>query len=159
MEDVQKIVDRFIAKRKSWEQYKTANPKKRNAYPEYWSGYNYAAKMYDSILPHSRSDVYPEHLLSVRAPNQTDAQATYIKENYKATTLSVFEDFKSTISRAFADQNWSIKYQDEVNPIFGEETFQQYVNNEIEKFGSLEMFINASDIEARRCKRHHCDIP
>jgi hypothetical protein len=141
MEDVQKIVDKFIAKRKSWEQYNTANPEKRNAYPEYWSGYNYAAKMYDSILPHSRSDVYPEHLLSVRAPNQTDAQATYIKENYKATTLSVFEDFKSTISRAFADQNWSIKYQDEVNPIFGEETFQQYVNNEIEKFGSLEMFI------------------
>jgi hypothetical protein len=97
--------------------------------------------MYDSILPHSRSDVYPEHLLSVRAPNQTDAQANYIKENYKATTLSVFEDFKSTISRAFADQNWSIRYNGEVDPRFGEETFQQYVNNEIEKFGSLEMFI------------------
>jgi hypothetical protein len=77
----------------------------------------------------------------VRAPNQTDAQANYIKENYKATTLSVFEDFKSTISRAFADQNWSIRYNGEVDPRFGEETFQQYVNNEIEKFGSLEMFI------------------
>jgi hypothetical protein len=141
MEDVQKIVDRFIAKRKTWEQYNTANPKMRKAYPEYWSGYNYAAKMYDSILPHSRSDVYPEHLLSVRAPNQTDAQANYIKENYKATTLSVFEDFRATISRAFADQNWSIKYNGEVDPRFGEETFQQYVNNEIEKFGSLEMFI------------------
>jgi hypothetical protein len=97
--------------------------------------------MYDSILPHSRSDVYPEHLLSVRAPNQTDAQAQYIKANYKATTLSVFEDFRATISRAFADQNWSIRYNDEVDPRFGEETFQQYVNNEIEKFGSLEMFV------------------
>jgi hypothetical protein len=141
MEDVQKIVDRFIAKRKTWEQSNTANNKMRKGYPEYWSGYNYAAKMYDSILPHSRSDVYPEHLLSVRAPNQTDAQATYIKENYKATTLSVFEDFRATISRAFADQNWSIKYNGEIDPRFGEETFQQYVNNEIEKFGSLEMFI------------------
>lgn len=141
MEDIQKIVDRFISKRKSWEQYNLSNPKKGSKYPEYWSGYNYAARMYDSILPHSRSDVYPEHLLSVRAPNQTDAQANYIKENYKATTLSVFEDFKSTISRAFADQNWSIKYNGEVDPRFGEETFQQYVNNEIEKFGSLEMFI------------------
>jgi hypothetical protein len=110
-------------------------------YPEYWSGYNYAAKMYDSILPHSRSDVYPEHLLSVRAPNQTDAQAQYIKANYKATTLSVFEDFRATISRAFADQNWSIRYNGEIDPRFGEETFQQYVNNEIEKFGSLEMFV------------------
>jgi hypothetical protein len=97
--------------------------------------------MYDSILPHSRSDVYPEHLLSVRAPNQTDAQALYIKANYKATTLSVFEDFRSTISRAFADQNWSIRYSPELDERFGEETFQRYVNNEIEKFGSLEMFI------------------
>jgi hypothetical protein len=110
-------------------------------YPEYWSGYNYAAKMYDSILPHSRSDVYPEHLLSVRAPNQTDAQALYIKANYKATTLSVFEDFRSTISRAFADQNWSIRYNEELDERFGDETFQRFVNNEIEKFGSLEMFI------------------
>ena len=147
-EDINKIVNRFAAKRKGWEQMTQSTPlnpitKQRasSQYPEYWSGYNYAAKMYDSILPHSRSDVYPEHLLSVRAPNQTDAQAMYIKANYKATTLSVFEDFRSTISRAFADQNWSIRYSPELDERFGEETFQRYVNNEIEKFGSLEMFV------------------
>jgi hypothetical protein len=147
-EDINKIVNRFAAKRKGWEQMTQSTPlnpitKQRasSQYPEYWSGYNYAAKMYDSILPHSRSDVYPEHLLSVRAPNQTDAQALYIKANYKATTLSVFEDFRSTISRAFADQNWSIRYSEELDERFGEETFQRYVNNEIEKFGSLEMFV------------------
>jgi hypothetical protein len=147
-EDIQKIVNRFAAKRKGWEQMTQSTPlnpitKQRasSQYPEYWSGYNYAAKMYDSILPHSRSDVYPEHLLSVRAPNQTDKQALYIKANYKATTLSVFEDFRSTISRAFADQNWSIRYSPELDERFGEETFQRYVNNEIEKFGSLEMFV------------------
>ena len=147
-EDINKIVNRFAAKRKGWEQMTQSTPlnpitKQRasSQYPEYWSGYNYAAKMYDSILPHSRSDVYPEHLLSVRAPNQTDAQAMYIKANYKATTLSVFEDFRATISRAFADQNWSIRYSPELDERFGEETFQRYVNNEIEKFGSLEMFV------------------
>jgi hypothetical protein len=110
-------------------------------YPEYWPGYNYAAKMYDSILPHTRPDIYPAHLLSVRAPNQTDAQAEYIRANYKPTTLSVFEDFKATISRAFADQNWSIRYSPELEPIFGEDTFQRYVNQEIERFGSLEAFV------------------
>jgi hypothetical protein len=147
-EDINKIVNRFAAKRKGWEQMTQSTPlnpitKQRasSQYPEYWSGYNFAAKMYDSILPHSRSDVYPEHLLSVRAPNQTDAQALYIKANYKATTLSVFEDFRATISRAFADQNWSIRYLPELDERSGEETFQRYVNNEIEKFGSLEMFI------------------
>jgi hypothetical protein len=147
-EDINRIVNRFAIKRTGWEQMIQSSPlnpitKQRSAvsYPEYWSGYNYAAKMYDSILPHSRSDVYPEHLLSVRAPNQTDAQALYIKANYKATTLSVFEDFRATISRAFADQNWSIRYSPELDERFAEETFQRFVNNEIDKFGSLEMFV------------------
>lgn len=140
-EDIGKIVGKFASKRKGYEQMTQTKQRVGMQYPEYWSGYNYAAKMYDSILPHSRSDVYPEHLLSVRAPNQTDAQAKYIKANYKATTLGVFEDFRATISRAFADQNWSIRYNEERDPRFAEETFQRYVNTEIEKFGSLEMFI------------------
>ena len=148
-EEINKIVNRFAKLHKQWENQSTRSPinpitKERvgvSQYPEYWEGYNYAAKMYDSILPHARPDIYPSHLLSVRAPNQTDAQAAYIKANYKPTTLSVFEDFKATISRAFADQNWSIRYAQEVEPIFGEDTFERYVNMEIEKFGSLEMFI------------------
>ena len=148
-EEINKIVNRFAKLHKQWENQSTRSPinpitKERvgvTQYPEYWEGYNYAAKMYDSILPHARPDIYPSHLLSVRAPNQTDAQAAYIKANYKPTTLSVFEDFKATISRAFADQNWSIRYAQEVEPIFGEDTFERYVNMEIEKFGSLEMFI------------------
>jgi hypothetical protein len=149
IEDIDKIVNRFAAHHKAWESAAMKSPinpitKQRTGvsqYPEYWSGYNYAAKMYDSILPHTRPDIYPAHLLSVRAPNQTDAQAEYIKANYKPTTLSVFEDFKATISRAFADQNWSIRYSPELEPIFGEDTFQRYVNQEIERFGSLEAFV------------------
>lgn len=149
IEDIDKIVYRFAALHKGWENAAMKTPinpitKQRTGvsqYPEYWPGYNYAAKMYDSILPHTRPDIYPAHLLSVRAPNQTDAQAEYIRANYKPTTLSVFEDFKATISRAFADQNWSIRYSPELEPIFGDDTFQRYVNNEIAKFGSLEMFV------------------
>ena len=55
--------------------------------------------------------------------------------------MSVFEDFRATISRAFADQNWSIRYSPELDERFADETFQRYVNTEIEKFGSLEMFV------------------
>jgi hypothetical protein len=136
IEEIDKIVNKFVYHHKGWEMAQARSPinpitKERvgvTQYPEYWDGYNYAAKMYDSILPHTRPDIYPAHLLSVRAPNQTDAQASYIKANYKPTTLSVFEDFKATISRAFADQNWSIRYSEEVNPIFGNDTFEKYVN-------------------------------
>jgi hypothetical protein len=149
IEEIDKIVSKFSYLHKGWENAQQRTPvnpitKERTGvsqYPEYWPGYNYAAKMYDSILPHTRPDIYPAHLLSVRAPNQTDAQAEYIKANYKPTTLSVFEDFKATISRAFADQNWSIRYAPELEPIFGMDTFQKFVNLEIERFGSLEMFI------------------
>jgi hypothetical protein len=148
-EEIDKIVNKFAYLHKGWENTATKSPinpitKERTGvsqYPEYWPGYNYAAKMYDSILPHTRPDIYPAHLLSVRAPNQTDAQAEYIRANYKPTTLSVFEDFKATISRAFADQNWSIRYSQELEPIFGQDTFQRFVNEEIDRFGSLEMFI------------------
>jgi hypothetical protein len=149
IEEIDKIVNKFAYLHKGWENAATKSPinpitKERTGvsqYPEYWPGYNYAAKMYNSILPHTRPDIYPAHLLSVRAPNQTDAQAEYIRANYKPTTLSVFEDFKATISRAFADQNWSIRYSQEIEPIFGEDTFQRFVNEEIDRFGSLEMFI------------------
>ncbi len=150
-DEVIRVVNRFAAMYKGWESAAAKHPinpitKQRTGvsqYPEYWDGYNYAAKMYDSILPHARPDVYPEHLLSVRAPNQTEAQAQYIKANYKPTTLSVFEDFKATVSRAFADQNWSIRYNPETEPIFGNDTFQRYVNTEIEKFTSVEAFVKS----------------
>lgn len=149
IEEINKVVKRFAYMYKGWNEAQRSAPlnpitKQRvgvSQYPEYWDGYNYAAKMYDSILPHTRPDVYPEHLLSVRAPNQTEQQAQYIKANYKPTTLSVFEDFKATVSRAFADQNWSIKYMPEMDERFGEDTFQKFVNEEIEKFGSVEAFV------------------
>ena len=48
-------------------------------------------------------------------------------------------------TRAFTFSNnsygGSIRYTPELEPIFGDDTFQRYVNNEIQKFGSLEMFV------------------
>jgi hypothetical protein len=151
IEEVNKIVRKFAYKHKAFENDKSRsqiNPisKKRVGmyqYPEYWDGYNFSAMMYDSILPHARADVYPEHLLSVRSPNQTEAQYEYIKANYKATTLNVFEDFKATISRAFADQNWSINVRPETDERFGDDTFGKFINEEIEKFGSVEVFVKS----------------
>ena len=69
IEEVNKIVNKFAYKHKAFENDKSrsmTNPiSKRRVgmyqYPEYWDGYNFAAMMYDSILPHARADVYPEH--------------------------------------------------------------------------------------------------
>jgi hypothetical protein len=151
IEDINKIVEKFARKTKAHKDAEGKTfvdhiSKSRTGmlnYPEYWDGYNFAANLYDSILPHTRSDIYPNHLLSVRAPNQTQMQADYIRANYKAITLNVFEDFKATISRAFADQNWSIKYNQETDERFGQDNFQRFVNSEIDKYISLESFIKS----------------
>lgn len=148
IEEINRIVAKFVSKRKNWESAKAKsrynNIEKRydkvSLYPEYWNGYNYSAMMYEAILPHARADVFPDRVLSVRAPNQTAEQAEYIRANYKPNTLNVFEDFRATISRAFADQNWSVKYNPEKDIRFEDETFQRYVNKGIRLFGSLEQF-------------------
>ena len=148
IDTINKVVARFIAKKKTFEADKAKTTynlieKKYDGmspYPEYWDGYNYSAAMYDAILPHARADVFPERVLSVRAPNQTKEQSQYIRANYKPNTLNVFEDFRATISRAFADQNWSVKYNQETDGRFENETFERFVNKDIRLFGSLESF-------------------
>jgi hypothetical protein len=141
------IVDSYAAKHKAWKQRvdgdKYSEQKQIMPFPEYWEGYNYSAQQYDAIAPHVRSDVYPSRLFALRAPNETKQQSEYIKANYRPITLPVFEDFKSTISRAFADQNWSVEYKGEVDERFGQDTFERYVNTQISIFGSLESFIKS----------------
>lgn len=144
------IVSNYAAKYKGWKSRNESlearfggEDNKRTQYPEYWEGYNYSVQQYDAIAPHVRSDVYPSHLFAVRAPNETKQQSDYIRANYKPITLPVFEDFKATISRAFADQNWSVEYKNEVDERFGEDTFERYINNQISVFGSLELFVKA----------------
>lgn len=145
IEQINKIVAQYVAKAKEFEakkkQYRQDPIEQKTIYPEYWEGYAFAARMYDAILPHARADVYPSHLLSVRAPNQTEAQAKYIKANYKPTTLNVFEDFKATVSRSFADQNWSLQVKPEKDERFTEDNFDEYINTQIVKYGSVESFV------------------
>jgi hypothetical protein len=151
VEEISAIVKQYAEKTKAWRNRKKASPydnieKKSEGvsqYPEYWVGYNYAAKMYDSIETHTSYEYFPEHLFSVRAPNQDEKQAKWIRANYKPTTMPVYEDFKATVTRAFADQNWRIDYKPEADERFGDESFEEYVNKQIDNFGSIEMFVKS----------------
>lgn len=148
VDQVNDIVKQYVEKRKAFDKLKHQKPinditKQREGvtkYPEFWTGYNYCAMMYDSIRVHALADTFPAHLFAVRAPNETKQQSEYIRSNYKPTTLQVFEDFKATVSRAFADQNWSVTYSEEKSERFGSDTFEQYVNQEIPIYGSLEIW-------------------
>jgi hypothetical protein len=150
-QEVAAIVAKYAVKLKDWksrndnDRYNQVTKERLASvtYPEYWEGYNYAARQFDAMSPHIRGDVYPAHLFAVRAPNETKQQSDYIRANYKPITLPVFEDFKATISRAFADQNWSVQYKGEKDERFGSDTFEDYINNQISIFGSLELFVKA----------------
>ena len=135
-QQVQTIIKNFIEVYKTRMNYKdgigTHKPK------EYWNGYQYSVDQYEAIEPHAVGAVYPEKIFRERAPNQDQKQANYIKANYKPITLPVFQDTVNTVSRAFTEQNWSLRVNEELSDVFTpEERFTKYLDEGIPVYQSL----------------------
>ena len=111
--------------------------KKEGNYPEYWNGYNDAVNNLNKIKVHSEKGFFPHEMFEKRSPNQTDEELKWIKDNYKQTTLTVFNDFINTRGRAWHKSNWSLKLNEE-NSLFDGNTFGEYIEDGLEVFGSLE---------------------
>jgi len=73
------------------------------------------------IRPHADENYLPVELINKRAPNATDDQVKYIRENWKATTIPVFQELLTIINRGFIDDNWNIIWDDE------SEDFREYL--------------------------------
>lgn len=113
--------------------------------PEFYPGYKMACEFKEKVERHSEITEFPEKLFLARAPNMTDKEFTYLKENYKQTTITVYMDYFSTRSLPFQDGNWSIQYQeDDESFITTGETLQKYLEEQIDNYGSLENFIKAT---------------
>lgn len=111
--------------------------------PHYYAFYKQCIENVQAIMTHSVKGYFPDRLFIEPSPNQTDVEFSYLKKNYKQTTLPVYIDYISTISRAFHDNNWDIDYtkETEEKKTAEEETFRAYVESELPKYGSLESFI------------------
>lgn len=134
-QQIQTILKNFIEVYKSRVNYKEGGSQKPK---EYWNGYQYSVDQYEAIEPHAVGSVYPEKIFRERAPNQDKKQADYIKANYKPITLPVFQDTVNTVSRAFTEQNWSLKILAEKSDAFdAEERFDKYVENGIPVYQSF----------------------
>lgn len=106
--------------------------------PEMWTGYNAACLECETLRPHIEYGCYPERLFKERAPNQTDAEAAYMRANFKQVTLSHYEDYQNSLLRALSETNWSITYgQAEDEQDTRTTDFKEYVDTGIEEFGSL----------------------
>jgi hypothetical protein len=109
IEQVKDKVARFAKYIKAKSQNYTPNKK----VGELWAGQDYAIKQMEAIQPHAEITAFPEKLYTNRAPNQSADELKWMRENYKAVTLPVFMDYINTISRALADNNWALSYNDE----------------------------------------------
>jgi hypothetical protein len=95
--------------------------------------YDLAIKQRDRIRVHAEDGAFPAELFKKRAPNQTDAEYDYLRENYKTITYPVWQAFQTLLNRIWVDQNWKIDYH-------GEEEVKQYLETDFPLYGSLEAF-------------------
>jgi hypothetical protein len=109
--------------------------------PPYYPYYKEIVENVNSIMTHAVKGHYPKELFQNPAPNQTDVESDYLKNNYKQTTLPIYIDYKNTILRAFNDNNWDIDYNKDEESEEEKETFRLYVEQDLPKYGSLESFI------------------
>ena len=95
-----------------------------------------------SIKYHATKGLFPTPLFKNSSPNVEDKELKYIENNFKQTTLTVFVDYLSTITRPFGDGNWAIDYKEEEDLYTKDnKTFKKYVEEELPIYKSLENFI------------------
>lgn len=103
--------------------------------------YDQTIKYKNRILAHSDADSFPDDLYKKRAPNQTDDEFNYVKQNHKAITYPVFDRFQTAIGRIWNDANWSFTSWGEIDAKFSEEEKPQtYFEENYPIFNSLEYF-------------------
>jgi len=90
-------------------------------WPELYDGYNMAVRDYMDIKVHSERSYFPERLFVCKSPNINDEEFTYLKANYKNTTMPVFMDFVNSIGRSFSKGNWDLSFKDEAFGAYIEE--------------------------------------
>ncbi len=123
----------FTSLKKDKKEYKAPD------YPDYYSTYGLAVELAECNRYHAEKGVFPARLFSAKSPYQTPEELNYIKDNYKQVTLPIAVDFVNTISRAFNEGNYSIKYKQD-KPKYEKNTLQDYLETGINTYGSLENF-------------------
>ena len=137
-QDLEKLISGYAQKFKQSFKIENGKPKLKDDV-DFHDTYTIAKTYMDRVRIHAEVGGFPDRIFLERAPNQTEKEFKYIKGNYKQNTLPVYTDFHSTISRAWSDGNWSIKYKED-NSLYKDNTLQEYLEKDIRLFGSLENY-------------------
>ena len=103
---------------------------------EPWPGYAQAQRERSRILPHVSEGAFPDHLFIARAPNQTEAELKWMRDNFEHTTLPVYLDLENTVGRGLHETNWNLTIDDE--------GIESHVNRGVREWGSLFSFVKSA---------------
>lgn len=110
--------------------------------PEYYPGYNTVCDLYDQLKVHTDATTFPEALFKKRSPNMTADEFDYIKANFKAVTLPVWEDFVNSIGRCWNASGFDVKWPADQDPKYKDDnSTRTYTENDIPLFGSVESYL------------------
>lgn len=107
--------------------------------PEYFPGYRFRAELRERVRPHAELGHVPARLLERRHPHMSAEEGNWLRDNWKQTTLPVFQDFKTTLARVFHDANWDVDWSRTDEARVSEQTLAEYVAA-LPLWGSLEGF-------------------
>ena len=103
---------------------------------EPWPGYRAAQRERARIMPHVSEGVFPEHLFIARAPNQTEAELKWMRDNFEHTTLPVYLDLENTVGRGLHETNWKLT--------IGDEEVDMHINRGVREWGALFAFVKSA---------------
>lgn len=132
---VKEIFDRQFAAVKDFLSDGVVGHNRKGELPEPWVGYRDAWKQRRELGPHIVTGEFPEHLFLHRAPNQTDEELTWMRNNYKQTTRPVYLDLENTVGRGMHPSNWSLEFEEK------DEATRDYIESGINEWGSVYNFL------------------
>lgn len=100
---------------------------------EPWEGFSASIANRRRMLPHMETGTFPAHLFERRAPNQTEGELRWMRDNFRHTTLPVFLDLDNTVGRGLHERNWSISIDDDAA--------RAYVLGGVREWGALFEFV------------------
>lgn len=98
--------------------------------PEFSAVYKKAVKNFIELQPHVNRNFFPDHIFVEKSPFQEPEEYDYVKNNYKATTVSVSNEFFGVTNRIFNDNNFSIVWNDETRNVSDEDRLEFYLTED-----------------------------
>ena len=111
------FISQFVASVKEWAE--SANKVGNRGKDVYFSEYQKLTAQHEKeVSYHAKFGIFPEDIIKKAAPNETDEEFEYRKENYKQVTKPSWDKAMGFLYRIWNKQNYSIKVNDEYKEYF-----------------------------------------